>query len=247
MSIKNIKEIELLVNFAKSLGQSPDPKMVEQVREHYEFQKKIVDSVKANAAKDLNEAFGQKIIEEPEHELVQTHTIEEIISEETVSDSSELTAEHSLTERAAKLITEVQSRDSFQQPDPLIVPSELDAITKKLRFLEQWIGKMSMAGPGGGAGSVTKLDHETKLIAAPTYTITSKDYYVGINYSGGVTITLPLIVNNGKVLIIKDESGQCATNNITVLGMVDNDAGGFILAQNNGSIQLIYRNGWRII
>jgi hypothetical protein len=123
----------------------------------------------------------------------------------------------------------------------------MDAIRGKLKFLEQWISKISMAGPGGGAGSVAKLDHETKLITTNTYSISTKDYYIGINYAGPVTITLPTIVNDGKMYIIKDESGHCSTNNITVQGTVDNDAGGFILAQDNGGIQLIYRNGWRIV
>ena len=123
----------------------------------------------------------------------------------------------------------------------------MDAITKKIRFLEQWISKVSMAGPGGGAGSVAKLDHETKLITTPSYSITTKDYYLGVNYAGPVTITLPTIVNNGRMYIIKDESGICSTNPITVIGNVDNDPGGFILAQDNGGIQLIYRNGWRIV
>ena len=47
--------------------------------------------------------------------------------------------------------------------------------------------------------------------------------------------------------IVKDESGNCANNPITVTGNVDNDPGGFILQQDNGGIQMIYRNGWRIV
>jgi hypothetical protein len=159
MSIKNIKELELLVNFAKSLGQTPDPKMVEQVREHYEFQKKIVDSVKANAAKDLNEAFGQKIIEETKDELVQTNTIEEIISEETLPDSP---TEQSLADRAAQLIKDIPKKDSFQQPNIPFVDGSMKAIQDKLRFLEQWLGKVSMAGPGGGAVKLRDLDDVSK-------------------------------------------------------------------------------------
>jgi hypothetical protein len=54
-------------------------------------------------------------------------------------------------------------------------------------------------------------------------------------------------VVSGRKLIIKDESGHCSTNPITVSGTVDNDAGGFILQMDNGAIQMIYRNGWRII
>jgi hypothetical protein len=242
--MKNIKELELLVNFAKSLGQSPDPKAVEQIREHYEFQKKIVESVKANSVKDLNEAFGHTVIKEPIYELVQTQTVEEDLTEETLPSTP--VAEQSLAERAAKLIKEAP-KDSYQQPDPLVVPSDMDAIRGKLKFLEQWISKVSMVGSGGGAGSVAKLDHETKLITTNTYSVTTKDFYVGINYAGSVTITLPTIVNNGKMYIIKDESGHCSINPITVVGTVDNDNGGFILAQDNGGIQLIYRNGWRIV
>jgi dUTPase len=54
-------------------------------------------------------------------------------------------------------------------------------------------------------------------------------------------------VVQGRIIIIKDESGQASTNPITVQGTIDNDAGGFILQMNNGAIQMIYRNGWRII
>jgi len=49
------------------------------------------------------------------------------------------------------------------------------------------------------------------------------------------------------MVIIKDESGNCSNNPIVVSGFVDNDPGGFILAQDNGGIQMIYREGWRIV
>ena len=49
------------------------------------------------------------------------------------------------------------------------------------------------------------------------------------------------------MLIIKDEDGDAEINPITVQGTVDNDAGGFIIQINNGAIQLLYRNGWRIV
>lgn len=54
-------------------------------------------------------------------------------------------------------------------------------------------------------------------------------------------------MENGRQLVIKDESGNASLNPITVLGNVDNDPNGFIIKINNGGIQLIYRNGWRII
>jgi hypothetical protein len=90
--------------------------------------------------------------------------------------------------------------------------------------------------------------YTTHLVTTATYTVDSDDYYVGVNYAGPVTITLPTtLVSSGRSIVIKDESGAAETNPITVLGTVDNDAGGFIIQINNGAIQLLYRNGWRIV
>lgn len=91
------------------------------------------------------------------------------------------------------------------------------------------------------------VKYNTTLVTTPTYTCTDDDYYVGVNYAGPTTIILPLIPDSGRVVIIKDESGHASTNPISVSGTVDNDAGGFIIQLDNGAIQLIYRNGWRII
>lgn len=99
-------------------------------------------------------------------------------------------------------------------------------------------------GPQGppGTGFVN-----TATVTTSTYTLTNSDYYVGVNYAGNVNITMPVSTNTGRVVIIKDESGNCANNPITVSGTIDNDANGFILQINNGSVQILYRGGWRII
>ena len=86
----------------------------------------------------------------------------------------------------------------------------------------------------------------TNLVTTATYTATANDYYIGVNRNGPVSITLPT-VSNGKELTIKDESGNCATNPITIVGNIDNDVSGAVLAINNGALHLIYRSGWRII
>ena len=89
--------------------------------------------------------------------------------------------------------------------------------------------------------------YNTTEVTTPTYTVNDTDYYIGVNYNGPVTITLPTSADSGRMIIIKDEDGDAEINPITVLGNVDNDAGGFIIQINNGAIQLIYRNGWRIV
>lgn len=89
--------------------------------------------------------------------------------------------------------------------------------------------------------------YNTTEVTTPTYTVQDEDFYIGVNYAGPVTITLPTTANSGRLITIKDEDGDAETNPITVVGNVDNDPGGFIIQINNGAIQLIYRNGWRIV
>ena len=99
-----------------------------------------------------------------------------------------------------------------------------------------------LIGGGGGAG----MGYNTRLVTTASYTVVQDDYYVGVNYAGVCTITLPVSANGDKV-IIKDESGACDANNIILAGNIDSDPGGAILRMNYGAIHMIYRDGWRII
>lgn len=93
-----------------------------------------------------------------------------------------------------------------------------------------------------------EIIHNTTLVTTNTYTVVDSDYYIGVNYAGPVTITIPAGISSGREVVIKDESGNCETHNITVSATVDNDANGFILAVNNGAVHMLYRGGsWRII
>lgn len=93
-----------------------------------------------------------------------------------------------------------------------------------------------------------EIIHNTTVVTTNTYTVLDTDYYIGVNYAGPVTITIPASISAGREVVIKDESGNCETHNITVTAKVDNDANGFILAVNNGAIHMLYRgDSWRII
>ena len=261
-----------LIELARALGQEPDPDLVAEVAAYLEFQAELRESVRSGLERDLFNALQdskqqiQNLIKEtavlyPEppslddlekfitentqeetHELVQ-ETPQEI---PTTSASSDTIAEQSLADLAAASISASIKRDSFQQPEPA-ASTDLVSLQRKVKYLEQWLGKISLAGPGGGAGSAQTLDRATKLITNSFYEITTKDYYIGVNYNNPVTIVLPTVVNNGTEYIIKDESGNAKHNPITVIGTVDNDIGGFILRISNGAVQLLYRNGWRIV
>lgn len=151
------------------------------------------------------------------------------------------------SEEISKQVKLESKTDSYQQPN-VESPSSLNEIKRKLKFLEEWLSKVSLAGPGGGAGDVINLDVPTKLVTTD-YTITRKDYYVGVNCAVKANITLPdpSTIVNGREVIIKDESGRAQLNPIKVIGTVDNDPNGFEIRINNGAVQLIYRNGWRIV
>lgn len=266
-----VEEVESFKTIKQNVHKSIKENIFKDLNEAFKKSdnKKKLPKIDYPLPPSLDDLFGilnETVIEETPNELVQqkaeikrstetnpaphqSNLREDTEGNEETSETRDVghqPAEQTLADLAAKFISE-SPKDSYQQPDPLVVPDDMVAIRGKLKFLEQWISKVSMAGPGGGAGSVAKLDHETKVVTGSTYSISTKDYYVGINYAGPVTITLPTIINDGKMYIIKDESGHCSINPITVQGTVDNDAGGFILAQDNGGIQLIYRNGWRIV
>lgn len=297
--MKNIKEKELLVNFARSMGQAVDPELVKEVDRIKSIKASVRKSATENIFKDLSEAFKQAklvpayepddgplsneqleqiketvAIEYPKppslddlmlllnetteivNELVQPQTPEvpvaatpsaapEKVAEEETKAEEPVVVEKTLADRTSDFIS--KSKDSYQQPDPLMVASDMDAVTKKLRFLEQWISKISMAGPGGGAGDILNLDHRTRLLTTSYYVVGRKDYYIGVNCQARTTIILPTNVANGRNIIIKDESGHCQRYPIIVQGNVDNNINGFILQINNGGIHMIYRDGWRIV
>jgi len=251
--MQSIKEKKLLVKLAKSMGQPIDPAILEEVQKFDEMQNQVSESVRSNILDDLKDLF-EATAKLSKDEVTDLPKSEEppapkpiVVVEETKTVEPE---QSTLIQKSVLAIEKVEKaiavkEDSFQQPS-VPVPTDLKAVKDKIKFLEQWIAKISLTGPGGGASSIENLDHATKLVTT-NYTIQKNDYYLGVNASTPVTITLPSSSKNGRYIIIKDESGRCSRLHITVSGNVDNDPNGFILKIDNGGIQMIYRNGWRIV
>lgn len=265
--MKSIKEKQMLVKWAKAMNESIDPDILREVEKHEKMLDSVKRSVRTNLAEDLKIAANNSsaIIKEETNTVSIKYdlppTLEEVMAvfEETVEQVTEEVIKENLVINLAKEETiidqvvskiseeEVRNKDSFQQPNPEPVDNNLIAIQKKLKFLEQAIGKIAAHGPGSGAGDVINLDHPAKVVS-DDYTFTNKDYYVGVNANKSVTLTLPTYLGrHGRMVVVKDESGNCSSNPIVVNGTVDNDPGGFILQMDNGGIQMIYREGWRII
>lgn len=267
MSMHSQKEKLLLAKLQESLGMPVDQRLVQAVRDYNAMQQSILTSVRENLFNDLADAAKEQLpgtIEPlksiPYQKLPTAEELESlaepkkeeqpnvVVPLQDKHETSAPIAEESLIDKASKRISQaIKEQDSFQQPNPPAVDPNIADIVKKLKFLEQAIGKIAVTGPGGGSHTILTQDAPTKLVTSD-YTFTKNDYYVGINAPGPVTITLPTgKIQDGRRIVIKDESGNCVNNPITVLGNVDNDPGGFILQINNGGIQMIYRSGWRII
>lgn len=99
---------------------------------------------------------------------------------------------------------------------------------------------------GGGADSTANIDRPVKTVTS-NYTPTTRDWYIGVNHTDVVTITLPTNVTNGREYVIKDESGYAHLVPIRISGTIDNDPDGVEIRFRNGSITFLYNNGWRII
>lgn len=131
----------------------------------------------------------------------------------------------------------------ISQGEPVLAQTG-GSLAAQVKRLEAWVSKIGAAGAGGGAGDVYNLDFFAKTVTTD-YTLNRKDYYVGVNAVTSITITLPASAKSGQSIIIKDESGQCSSNPITLTGTIDNNSSGAIISTSNGVVMLIYNSGWR--
>lgn len=140
--------------------------------------------------------------------------------------------------------------------EPQHLPSvHLDMLQRELALMKKMVTELAqkprhnpMIGmsSGGGSGSLIDIDRPVRTVTS-NYTLTTRDWYVGVNHTVPVTITLPTAVKNGREYVIKDESGFAHLVPITIAGTIDGDTEGLELRIASASVTLLYNNGWRII
>jgi len=92
----------------------------------------------------------------------------------------------------------------------------------------------------------------TAVTSSP-YTVLGTDYYLGVSTAAARTINLPAVsvASAGRTILIKDETGQCAANNITVDGNASETIDGsttVTMAVNYMSVTLVCTgSAWAII
>lgn len=173
----------------------------------------------------------------------------------TISQVNE-SLENTLIEKSLGLLSEPsnvkQQNDSLTPLDKNFVT--FDQLQNHYReFISRVQQQLSTLG-GGGESNLTYIDVPVTYVTSPTYSITHKDYYIGVNYAGAVTITLPKADREGKIFIVKDELGEASkgTNRyITVLPSNSDLIDGrdrAILAFDYGSLTFIWRgSSWRVV
>lgn len=161
-----------------------------------------------------------------------------------------------LVEKSLGLLSEPS--EVKQQKDPLTPLDQKFATLDDLQnhyklFLTRIQQQLSTLG-GGGETNLTYMDVPVTSVTTSSYTVKVQDYYIGVNYAGAASITLPKADREGKIFVVKDELGEASkgTNRyITVLPTGSDLIDGrdrAILAYDYGSLTFIWKgNSWRVI
>ena len=182
------------------------------------------------------------------------HSLDEVL--EVLEDHKEEPQKPTLIEKSLGLLAEPS--DVKQQQDPITPLDQkfatLDDLQKHYKlFLSRIQQQLSTLG-GGGETNLTYMDVPVTSVTTSSYNIRPQDYYIGVNYVGAVTITLPRADREGKIFVVKDELGEASkgTNRyITILPTGSDLIDGrdrAILAFDFGSLTFIWKsNSWRVV
>lgn len=260
--MKNLEEKKLLVKMARAFGQPVDPALLESIEREERLAKLLFKEEVTPEPVVEPQLPVQQIIEEqpPEPAPAFTPPVDDKVQQvKNMLDTVPIAAPPSIVTTLAnkeiegikKTLAELMKKIGTLSwggggtgAVRIIDQDDLDKSTvqngRYMKYQDGWF-VMDEINP-------FDVVHNTTLVTTNTYVVQDNDYYIGVNHAGPVTIVIPSAPDSGREIVIKDESGACENNNITVSGPVDNDNSGFILAVNNGAVHMLFRgNYWRII
>lgn len=126
-----------------------------------------------------------------------------------------------------------------------------DAENPRIKSLNEIYEMSSTVHPVVSSTNAAVLSARHNLTG--TVQVTPTDYYLGVNSAAPVTLNLPdaAVAGSGKTMIIKDETGQAATNNITIDGfgaqLIDGQAT-YVISINYESVSIVSDGtNWSIV
>lgn len=243
--MNKLQEKRALLALAQRFGQPPAPGLVEEIQ-RLEEEERCVNireaEIRQRIAEDLQQIWGEQ------HELVQPSPEPQPEPKQDTPAEPEPVST-SIAESIAHKVARVITESGVVAPEPVLAQPQKDVL-QEIKYLREWISRIAATGPGGGAAQIYNLDIPAKSVTGD-YTIGRKDYYIGVSSTVKTYITLPAVGSNvkeGRVVVVKDESGHAQLTPIAIVGNIDNDPNGAEIRINNGAVQLVYHNGgWRII
>lgn len=165
------------------------------------------------------------------------------VKEEVVKTETEI-----LMDKSINFINEEKKKETPK------LNENRDSDIRHLKDLVYKLVRDVSAQGGGGEVNLAFMEMPLTSVTSSSYTVTLNDYYIGVNYAGAVTITLPKADREGKVFIVKDELGEASrgTNRyITILPSGSDLIDGrdrAILAFDYGSLTFVWKgNSWRVV
>jgi hypothetical protein len=110
-------------------------------------------------------------------------------------------------------------------------------------------GSQGETGPTGPTGPSASGGLPNTVVISEDYTAKLTDYYIGVDSTGPVTITLPEDVPEGTQYIIKLQMGApIGTRKVTVKSSPNNmdNINTIILTSPYESLQLLFQSSWHI-
>lgn len=256
--MKTLDEKKKLVAMMRAFGQPVDQELVESIKREEELTKKLFGENKKIEESPLFEVVKEAFVSSapPPAPAVEVPSKDELVKQViNVLDTQKANANTNVfrdkeLEGMRKTIAEMMQKISTMSWGGggtgvvrIWDTDDFDRSSagngKYMKYRDGWF-VMDEINP-------FEVVHNTTLVTSNTYTVTDSDYYIGVNVPEYTTIILPLVPDSGRMLIVKDESGFAQLNPIKLDGNIDNDPDGAEIRINNGGVQLIYRNGWRIV
>ena len=152
--VQKTEEVKIVENFTHK----PRTGLKSLLEVHTDIQ----PTVKKDQLNELVQAPIFQIQEQKETAVIKVSdpVVEKVIEPKPIVETVDLKTikEETLIDKASAYISSrTKNEDSYQQP-VAVTPANFSEVARKVKFLEEWIGKVSMSGPGSGEVRLLRLD-----------------------------------------------------------------------------------------